>query len=71
MADDSTRAETTADAARSSPVGDSAASTNAAVPQAHSIDTPQKDVVMPDAPIDNAAVRLSGLIGLFVNDTCQ
>lgn len=58
MADEIPKSEATPEASRASPMVDKApTSSTAAGHQPPSIDTPQKDVVMSDAPIDQAAVR--------------
>ncbi|KJK78911.1 hypothetical protein H634G_05726 [Metarhizium anisopliae BRIP 53293] len=60
MADEIPKSEATPEASRASPMVDKAPTSNTAVTttaghQPPSIDTPQKDVVMSDAPIDQAA----------------
>lgn len=64
MADEISKSEVTPEASSASPMVDKATTSNTAVTttaghQPPSIDTPQKDVVMSDAPIDQAAVRYS------------
>lgn len=62
MADEITKSEATPEVSHASPAVDKAPTANpTAEQQPPSIDTPQKDVVMSDVPIEQAAVCLVAL----------